>query len=152
MEHGCYRLHWRALTEHIRNSTIVGDNFSECSPMINEISEYPVADSGGILLTQEIEFGPMSYWTSFLDNILEATRWRHMHCVNLDLRKERRRSRNGQRNQKVLSLSHLTNLACLHKPCNVVTHKGPPILKRNECICCKESVVSSIVVHRCYDE
>ena len=69
-----------------------------------------------------------------------------MHRVDVDLRKERHGSRNGLRDQKVLSLSHLTNLACLYEPCNVVSHKRPPISKSDERIHREKTVVSSIAV------
>ena len=45
MEHGCYRLHWRALTEHVRNNylQILGDDNVDDAGMHRDI---PIQDIG----------------------------------------------------------------------------------------------------------
>ena len=65
--------------------TIVGYDFCDHPPTIDDVSNDPIADRLRSFSSQHVEFGPMCDRATSLDDVLEATRRRHMHRIDVDL-------------------------------------------------------------------
>jgi hypothetical protein len=73
-----------------------------------------------------------------------------VHIVHVHLCEEQHRSGNDRWDEHLLSLPALTNVACLHIPCDVLAHKRPPIVLDDKSSGCVKAAVSHIVMSHMY--
>ena len=81
-----------------------------------------------------------------LDDVAEASCWRHEHCINVCLAEEGCGSGDGWRDVDFCGLSELTLVACLYVLFNIVGNGWPPESVKEGTECGVESLVTQSVV------
>jgi len=67
-----------------------------------------------------------------------------VHGVDVYLSEKRGRGGDDRRDEYVLCLASLTDVASLYEPGDVVTHEGPPITEGDMCVSGEVSMMSCI--------
>ena len=126
--------------------TVVRYDFCDHPPMVDDVSNDPITDRLRSFSSQHVEFGPMCDRTTSLDDVLEATRRRQVHSIDVDLCEQGGWSCDCRGNENVACLSSLADVARLDEPGNIVAHERPPISKCNESVCREVASMTSVVV------